>query len=96
MAQSKTSLRSSLAKGRELDVVNAKDYALGRYHPGTGYDWCARRERRKAGHLKGHTPGRTKGDNCVADAKKRHMAKSSRSYKHRNYGNWLAWCSAQR
>lgn len=37
------------------------------------------------------TPGSKKQENCQTNAFKSYMAKKSRSYKHKEYGNWCAW-----
>ena len=34
------------------------------------------------------TAGKIKGENCKADSWQKYMAKSSRSYKRRDYGVW--------
>jgi hypothetical protein len=59
-----------------------------------GFYWCSRRNRKRKNRISGNgsTPGKTKGGTCQADYKKRHMAKSSRSYKHQDYGMWLEFC----
>jgi hypothetical protein len=47
----------------------------------------AKRDKKKKG---GHqTAGSIKSDDCKADWKKKHMAKASRSYKHKDYPAWL-------
>lgn len=42
-------------------------------------------DKRKKGS---QTPGSAKGANCQADSLQRWMAKTSRSYKHPEYGSW--------
>lgn len=39
-------------------------------------------------HKGSQTPGKTKGGTCQATAMDRYFAKSSRSYKHPDYGKW--------
>lgn len=43
---------------------------------------------RKVKKPSNETPGKTKGGNCVARPLDRVMARSSRSYKMRDYENW--------
>lgn len=86
MGQSKTSLKSSLKKQREIEREAAKDYAIARFNPSTGYEWRARRDRKKS--KRSQTPGSTK--NIKPTTLEKHFAKSSRAYKHKDYGSWLA------
>jgi hypothetical protein len=61
---------------------------LPKYNPGTGAWFRKKKDHKKA---RGHqTAGSMKGETCKASYLDRHMAKSSRSYKHPLYGNWLA------
>lgn len=47
----------------------------------------------KNGGKKSQTPGRQKNpETCQADAMKKFMARSSRSYKHPQYAAWCAQC----
>ena len=63
------------------------DTTLPKYNESTGASWCSRRERKKL--RKSETAGKLKGETCQADYLKRHMAKCSRSYKHKLYREWL-------
>ena len=70
-------------KIEELDPM----FALGKYRPGTGAGWKQKiHGKRKRGH---QTPGSLKGLSCKASTTDRYMAKTSRSYKHRDYPAWL-------
>jgi hypothetical protein len=69
---------------------------LGKFNYGTGAGWCKKRELKAKNHVKGHTPGSTKGISCKASNLQRYMAKTSRSYKHPDYKTWLEWCRTQR
>jgi len=51
------------------------------------FDWKRTIERKRA--RGNQTPGSTKGKRCQATAIDRYMAKSSRSYKHKDYPAWL-------
>lgn len=89
MGTSKTSLRStgglSLKQQRLMEVKYAKDYALGRYNPSTGAEWRIKKDRKKT--KRSQTPGSTK--NIKPTPLDKHMAKSSRSYKHKEYYSWF-------
>ena len=63
-----------------------------KHHYGVGFGYSTKRDRKRANIRsgKGQTSGKTKGLNCQATAKERYMAKHSRSYKHPDYGSWLA------
>lgn len=62
-------------------------FALGKYNYGSGAGWKSVKERKKA--RGNQTTGKTKGLACHASTMDRHMAKSSRAYKHRDYGVWM-------
>lgn len=89
MAQSKTSRRStgglSLKLQRLKEVEYAKDYALSRYNPSNGAEWRIKKERKKT--KRSQTPGSTK--NIKPTPLDKHMAKASRSYKHKEYYSWF-------
>ena len=51
--------------------------------------WRSKKERKLKNKFKGQTPGKQKGETCQASTMDRHMAKCSRSYKHRDYRSWL-------
>jgi hypothetical protein len=51
-----------------------------------GYFW--RRNVIRRNGKKSQTTGKMKAENCQATPIARHMAKRSRSYKHRGYSNW--------
>lgn len=72
------------------------DSVLRKYNPGTGHDWCKKREKKIKGGMKGRTDGRVKGATCKASPLKRHMAKAGRSYKHPEYITWLEWVRKQK
>ncbi|MFH1209361.1 MAG: hypothetical protein V1663_01055 [archaeon] len=54
----------------------------------TCYDWRRKVDRKKI--RPSQTPGKMKGENCKSTILDRHMAKTSRSYKHPKYS---AWCT---
>lgn len=54
--------------------------------PSMGFFWCRKRDKKRKGS---HTAGMTKGEMCHANDVKKYMAKTARSYKHRDYSNWL-------
>jgi hypothetical protein len=60
-------------------------FALGKYHPGTGAYW--KRKKEKKANSGSRTDGRTKA-RCKITYLDKHMAKASRSYKHRDYPSW--------
>jgi hypothetical protein len=51
-----------------------------------GYRNCNKIRKQKR---KNSTPGRDKGERCVASSLDRYFAKKSRAYKHKNYNDWL-------
>jgi len=62
---------------------------LRKHNYGSGAGMYSKRTKKRANRGKGQTAGSVKCDTCQADWKKKYMAKSSRSYKHREYGAWL-------
>jgi hypothetical protein len=69
-------------------------FALGKYNPGTGAWWKRKRDKKKT--KRSQTPGRDKVETCQASAEDRWMAKTSRSYKHKQYHNWCLKMEALR
>ena len=63
-------------------------FALKKHNYSTGAGWCSKRDVK--GTRGSHTAGNIKSETCQASAFSRHMAKCSRSYKHRDYMSWLA------
>jgi len=61
-------------------------FALSKHHPGVGAWWKRKVERKL--RKRSITDGRTKGPKCEATSVDRYMAKTSRSYKHRDYKEW--------
>ena len=51
------------------------------------FDWNRKKERKV--RVQSQTSGSIKGENCKASYMDKYMAKSSRSYKHKDYP---AWC----
>jgi hypothetical protein len=86
MAQSKTSLLSS---GKKFMVGGGDNDVLPRFNYSTGAGWCKKRDRKKANRGKGQTSGSTKGITCQASTFDRYCATTSRSYKHKNYINFI-------
>ena len=60
---------------------------LKKHNYGNGAGRCAKRDVK--GTRGSHTAGSIKSDDCRANYVKKHMAKASRSYKHRDYLSWL-------
>ena len=60
---------------------------LPKYNNGSGAGWSARRDLKKRSGSQ--TAGSVKADSCQASTMERYFAKSSRSYKHRDYESWL-------
>jgi len=77
------SKNTRVGKGQE-EIVHS---CLPKYNNGSGAGWSARRDKKKKGG--NQTAGSVKSENCQADAMERYFAKSSRSYKHRDYESWV-------
>jgi hypothetical protein len=60
-------------------------FALPKFNPSTGAWWKRRKNIKETRHS--HTDGRTKVG-CKITYIDKHMAKASRSYKHRDYPSW--------
>ena len=61
-------------------------FALPKYHPGTGFLWKKKEQKRRK---RSATDGKLKAETCKASSIDKHMAKSSRSYKHPEYSAWM-------
>ena len=62
-------------------------FALPKHNYGNGAGRCSKRDVK--GTRGSHTAGNIKSETCKANYVKKHMAKASRSYKHRDYKAWL-------
>ena len=62
--------------------------SLPRYNNGSGAGWKSKKMVKKT--RGNQTPGHQKGESCKASTLDRYMAKTSRSYKHPNFGAWSA------
>jgi hypothetical protein len=80
MAISKNSRVGRRAAGADPSI-------LPRYNYSNGAGWCSKRDLK--GTRRSATPGSTK-TGCQITHLDKHMAKCSRSYKHRDYPAWLA------
>jgi hypothetical protein len=67
-------------------MINKDVNVLEKYNYGTGAGWCKNRDNKKT--RGSQEPGKTKGEACHASAVDRFMAKTERSYKHRDYPAW--------
>ena len=69
------------------DYEDDVSFALPKHNYGNGAGMYAKRNTK--GTRGSQTVGSIKSETCQANATKRYMAKSSRSYKHRDYLSWL-------
>jgi len=72
--------------GRQAISVDSS--CLKKHNSGSGAGMNSKRDKKARGGSQ--TAGNIKSEDCKASTNDKHMAKCSRSYKHRDYRAWLA------